>query len=214
MTVFAVRFRPYLVRAGSAERHAQFRDQKTKRRKQMHLFRKTLIPLAAVAIIAMAISVVGPHAVRAFTTTPPSFSPSAVRYPWVGFCNYANTPIPPGEGLLKNCDGKPQALPLGVELVIQTISFSLSTEDKVDAMAFNVNTIAGGNAAAWTEYSTPKATFEGTSVFVGSAQTTLYSEGIPNVFLSQVGGPTKNAVTGFVMLIGYYVYPQVPASVN
>jgi hypothetical protein len=171
----------------------------------MHLLRKTLIPLTAVAVIALAISVVGPRAVRAITTPPPSFSPTAVRYPFAVICEFADISVHAGLRI-ESCTGGVIPLPPGVEFVIETITRDFDASPAVDNVRLAVLAVAGGNGAEWTGYVTPLKS-GGDSFFNGSAQTTLYSD--PSATLPQVSllPSEKTSINGSVFLIGYYVYP-------
>ena len=179
----------------------------------MHLLRKALIPLAGVAVIALAISVVRPHAVRAFVPLSPSFSPTAVRYPWEESC-YFNNKEPgaiAGTGdygaIQLYCDaGSPR--PTGALFVIQTINRVYSTNLMVDAIVLKVFTTGGGQSTTWVDYTTPQLKGPG-AYFYASSLTTLYSDPgtKPQVRLAKVGGPAEISFSGEVDLIGYYVYP-------
>jgi len=166
----------------------------------MHLQRKALISVAGVAVIALAISVVGPRAVRAFASPTPAFSPTAVRYP------FSCTAFFDGEGnpsLTKSCTGDLVQLPPGVEFVIQTINRAFSTS--ANNVLINVSLYTGGNPDSWSEYVTPE---KGTGGFFGSSQTTLYSD--PSTVLQVTLAPSQKAIIdGTVTLVGYYVYPPV-----
>jgi hypothetical protein len=181
----------------------------------MHLLRKSLIPLAAVAIIAMAISVVGPRAARAFTTTPPSFSPTAVRYPWTAICNLNGIEFTGSTTGGQNCNfGNP--LPPGVVFVIQTITKSYNTTLPADSVDISIFTSAGGQQTLWTEHANAQFKFGGAAFYSGSAQTTLYNDPgtTPQVNFTDDTSSPKILLFGAIYLTGYYVYPPVPSSVN
>jgi len=173
----------------------------------MHLLRKALVPLAGVAVIALAISVVGPRAVRALPTS--SFSPTAVRYPWTAVCVFSSVTL---------TTARPESciifstVPASAVFVIQTITKDFTTELPVDSVNLYVSTLTGGNTAEWDEYTTAQQKSNGMAHFSGGAQTTLYQDpgSSAQIQLTESEGSAKTTINGAVYLIGYYVYP--PAS--
>jgi len=187
--------------------NTQFNQRRNETRIEMHLLRKALVPLAGVAVIALAMSVVGPRAVRALPIS--SFSPTAVRYPWAAVCVFSSVTF---------TSARPQScvifstVPASAVFVIETITKDFNTELPVDSVNLYVSTLTGGNTTLWSEHTTAQEKSGGVANFYGSAQTTLYQDpgSSAQIQLTESGASAKSSINGAVYLIGYYVYP--PAS--
>jgi hypothetical protein len=138
----------------------------------MHLLRKASIPMAGVAVIALAVLMVGPRAVRAIGTVAPtsSFSATAVRYPWTVICNFNNVSFTLVH--TQKCEYL-DPLPPGAVFVIQTITkqFSISPHHRyhkslslhyrrrarirVDRIYYRANKVHPTGQFAWDRFQFP-----------------------------------------------------------
>jgi hypothetical protein len=178
---------------------------------------KVLLVVVSAIVFVSTVGVLTPRVVRAVTATLVQNVDSPARNAWAASCT-----IDMGDIAHGGCSISP--LPQK-EIVIQTISATLSSNVSTENIALTVNTVVGGNFTAWSTQ-IPKSALNiapyslgfsppGTSsYFLSGNSTTLYVDPAIIPPTGTVGGifawintptPVPSRVNGSIYFVGYTV---------